>query len=307
MSYLFTMKNEVQLNHFFGISSLQKAVEMHSQLNHPYLIIKDLGLPQRTVMNWDNTGLVGIKRDSREEWRRFSLMDYVWLHVIQEMRNMGVPLPLVSRAKETLLGPISIKWVFDLLKLNPTLLDNIEGEEAKSELQHFLEFEESENIDEGLSVSTLMLLTVECLVKKNPISILVFLDGVTVPWYEDRPEYYEDDFWYKKTQESYVSIPLAKILKSFLTEPKSLFVLNKMDVMTPNERQLMEIIHEGKYEAVTIHFKDKKMKSLELIKDQDVTKRIVDVIRDNSYQDITIKTHAGRVTKVQNKIKVHFN
>ena len=115
------MKDHIQLDHFFGISSLQKAVEMHAHINQPFLIIKDLGLTQRTVMNWDNSGLVGIKRDSKEEWRRFSLMDYIWLHVIQELRNIGVSLSIVAQVKETLLAPISIHWIIEVFKLHPSI------------------------------------------------------------------------------------------------------------------------------------------------------------------------------------------
>ena len=295
------------LDQFFGISALQKAAELHSYLTEPSFIIKDLGLQQRTVTNWDNSGLVGIKRESKEEWRRFSLMDYIWLHMIQEMRDIGLPIKIITQAKESLLSPISVKWVCEVIKLHPELLDQIEGDEAKQELRTFLEFEEFENMADELSVTILILLVTESLVKRIPISIMVFLDGYTIPWYENNPEYYDEQLHYKKTQETYVVIPLAKILKRLLSEPKAMFVLSKMDVLNTNEKQLLEIIHQGKYEMLTIHFKNKQMKSLELIKDQDVTKRIVDVIADGSYQDITIKTHNGRVTKIQNKVKVLFN
>lgn len=300
-------KSLVQLDQFFGVKSLRKVNELYSQITQPIFTIKDAGLNSRTISHWDNLGLIGIHRQSNVDWRRFSFMDYVWVQIIQELRSIGVPLAMIEKAKETLLSTISLKWIFEAIKLHPEALDKLEGGQDKEALLKLLEPSELEKIDESTNVSTLLLLTVDCITNRIPISIIVFHDGLTIPWYENETNNYSDEVLRKKIYETHTVISLASVIKKFLLEPKSIFVLPQINIIEENEKQLLEIIHSGKYNSVTIHFKNNKMKSLELIKDQDVKRRIVDVIADGSYQDIIVKTHKGLVTKIQNTVKVNFN
>lgn len=85
-----------------------------------------------------------------------------------------------------------------------------------------------------------------------------------------------------------------------------LTAISEQELLTENEQRIIGVVREGKCDSLTIHFKDGQMKSMELVKDHDPKKRIADVITEGSYQDIVVKTHAGRVTKIQNKVKVHF-
>lgn len=46
------------------------------------------------------------------------------------------------------------------------------------------------------------------------------------------------------------------------------------------------------------------MKTVELIKEQNVKRKIVDILQDSNYQDIVIKSHKGVVTRIQNTVKL---
>ena len=48
------------------------------------------------------------------------------------------------------------------------------------------------------------------------------------------------------------------------------------------------------------------MDLLELTKSQDTTRKIVDILQEAQYQDITVKTHKGVITKVENTIKMYL-
>lgn len=71
-----------------------------------------------------------------------------------------------------------------------------------------------------------------------------------------------------------------------------------------NEQQLLEIVRSGEYDEVVIGFRDKKMCSLTLNKVQDTKRKIVDVLRENPFQEITIKSHRGKVTRFLSKLKI---
>ncbi|HSZ71333.1 MAG TPA: MerR family transcriptional regulator [Cytophagaceae bacterium] len=296
------MDQEFKLDHFWGAESLQKTSELYSFLTESVFTIKDLGINKRVVMHWDNSGLVVIKRESKENWRRFNFIDYVWLHIIHDLREIGFPIPLILKAKEDLLTPISLQWLIDFLKLRPELIDPLSKDDSLNDLKSIIKSEETEN--ENIYINTLILLIVETISKRKPVSIIIFHDGVAIPFLGNSLENYTDEINYKMTYETYIVISVSNIIKRFLLDPNSTFAISKLNILEENEKHLLEIVNSGKYVSVTIHFKNQKMKSLELVKDQDIKRKIVDVISDGSYQDIVIKTHKGMVTKIQNTIKV---
>lgn len=64
---------------------------------------------------------------------------------------------------------------------------------------------------------------------------------------------------------------------------------------------------DGLCESVTIHFKNRKMKTLEMVKVQDVKKRITDIVNESRYQDIMVKTSGGKVAVIKNVIKIRLD
>lgn len=64
---------------------------------------------------------------------------------------------------------------------------------------------------------------------------------------------------------------------------------------------------DGLCESVTIHFKNRKMKTLEMVKVQNVKRRITDILSESKYQDVMVKTSGGKVAVVKNIIKIRLD
>ncbi len=56
----------------------------------------------RVVNHWEAEGIVEDPRESGQGWRRYSLMDLVWLGSILELRGFGVPTATLGKAKSNL-------------------------------------------------------------------------------------------------------------------------------------------------------------------------------------------------------------
>ncbi len=95
----------------------------------------------RQLNSWEEQGLLTGEREGRE-WRRFSIMDALWLKIIQEVREFGLSLEKIKTAKESL---------------------SFMAKECKVSMP-FLEF-----------------YTAFAIGNKMPVLLLVFKDGVTVP------------------------------------------------------------------------------------------------------------------------------
>ncbi len=74
-----------------------------------------------------------------------------------------------------------------------------------------------------------------------------------------------------------------------------------------DEMKLLTMIRSGKYDSIEINFKEKKMKTVYLSKTQDASKKLNELLSQGDFQDITLKTHKGKVTSIKNTIKINFD
>jgi DNA-binding transcriptional MerR regulator len=72
------------------------------KLNDKTATIRETELSYRVVNNWESVGLIDNKRPSGKGWRKFSLMDAVWMKIIGELRKFGVSLDKIKQTKESL-------------------------------------------------------------------------------------------------------------------------------------------------------------------------------------------------------------
>jgi len=76
---------------------------------------------------------------------------------------------------------------------------------------------------------------------------------------------------------------------------------------TEREQSLLEAIRSGQYDQIVIDFRDKKMSALSLIKQHDTNRKIVDVLKESDFQEITVKSHQGKIVRLLNTVKVKFS
>lgn len=110
-------------------------------LNNKDRNIKLQSVSHRQLNSWDSEGLLTVKRDGRE-WRKFSVMDAVWVKIVKELREFGMSRELVGRVKAS------------------------------------LEYEQERY---GVPMPMLEFYTAFAISSKLPVLLLVFKDGAAVP------------------------------------------------------------------------------------------------------------------------------
>ena len=90
---------------FFGLGEYlasENGKRVAAVLHEPRYTLKETDLTYRVVNHWDSEGLIDSTRAEEKGWRRFSLLDVVWLHVLMELRLFGLSLEKLLRAKHSL-------------------------------------------------------------------------------------------------------------------------------------------------------------------------------------------------------------
>ena len=80
----------------------QKFEEMYQLLAHPRYRISDLNETYRTINYWDEQGLLLGKREVADTWRKFSMLDFIWIRVLQDLKEFGVESEKISILKKSL-------------------------------------------------------------------------------------------------------------------------------------------------------------------------------------------------------------
>lgn len=288
---------------YFGATNLLKAVELSQYINQDSLFdVKDTGVSYRTINHWDKQDLLVSRRTDESKWRKFSFDEFIWLKILEQFRGIGISIPLLQKVKAEIFEEIEVEDIYADFRDNPRYVDELPEGIRKDQLKAYLKSGQLSEVYP--SIPCLHFFICETVLDKVPISLVVFPDGYWLPWYADRPEIYQDKDRNRIACHTHVTVSITEIIKEFFSSDQSVFILPKLHLLSATETKLLEIIHSGEYESITIHFKDRNVKSLEMVKAQHVKRKIVDILSEGGYQEIMIKSHQGMVTTIKNTVKL---
>jgi hypothetical protein len=148
-SVLRSEKRGIERGEVFGREYLEYITtdagqSLSQSLNEKRWTASETNISSRVLNHWEELGLIGSTRLEGRGWRKFSVMDLVWIRTANELRLFGYPLEMLREAREYLSGQ---GW----------------GPDTDS-IVTFLEF-----------------YIVRALVRKPPTFLLVFSDGQAEP------------------------------------------------------------------------------------------------------------------------------
>jgi DNA-binding transcriptional MerR regulator len=300
------MSSKISIDPYWGApSSVENFMKLADFLFEERFIVKDLDVSYVNITYWDKQGILNSSRTEKGKWRNFNFIDYMWLKTIHELREIGVSTALIKKAMVMLFAPYDFKRDLSFLKNNPEWWQDYLNDFSEEEQEQLKENKsELENSPLNERVSNFFIAIFKAIQLKHIIKLEIFKDGYTII-HPDAVFYSEEDME-RMTHESHVSISLTQLLKTFLVEnnQESIHLLKESQRLQPNEIALLEMIHKGEYDSINIIFKDKKIKEFELSKTQEAKSKMIDILKEGKYQDITIKSHNGMVTQIQNTVKV---
>ena len=71
------------------------------------------------------------------------------------------------------------------------------------------------------------------------------------------------------------------------------------DSLTDQEIALLSLLRSEVYEAIQIKVRDNGDLALDLLQVHDSKSKLTDLLRENPFQTLTVKTHQGRVTHIE--------
>lgn len=111
-----------------------------NEFNEKRFTNKSIGKASYRIVNhWTKLGLINDNRENNQQWRKFSLLDLIWLNIIKQLRIFGFPNEKILKTKKCLF-PSQVK---------------------NNKLLSFFEY-----------------YVAEAFFKKTPVDLLIFSDGL---------------------------------------------------------------------------------------------------------------------------------
>jgi hypothetical protein len=283
-------------------------ITLQEKIKERKFTVKEIGVDYRWIDHWHSKGLLIWNYEERK-WRKFNLIEFVWLKMIIKMRQFNIGLDTVKSVKDMLDNNLTVD---DFMKINGNSIMDIIPKIAPSDLESatkdFLkENEVLENI-KNFKMNLLELYIMDILTLYSYCSILINPNGKIIPIKYSYLEMYSDKMEFKDfITKSYVSISITETLRDFIIE-KDIDLNNtkRLALLTDEESLVLNTIRQDDLKSVIIKFDyDKKMDLLEEIREKKIDKdsRLFEIIMTKGYQDITIKTQNGEIVYCENKTK----
>ena len=213
----------------------------------------------RQLNSWDKEGLLSVRREGRK-WRRFSIMDAVWIKLISELRDFGFSRKQLKVTKESL---------------------------------------ESESEKYGVLMPLLEFYVAFAIGDKMPVLVLVFKDGIAIPvgfdQYKIASEFSE--------MENHLQINLNIILQGFFPHADLKPKYKTSVPIDVDEMQLLAFLRIAEYEKVEVRYKNGKMDLLEGLERIKVSKRLHNILKEQSHAEIKLLQKDGKVVRILRSTK----
>jgi len=81
----------------------EESISISNLLNDKIFKPKSGDFSYRIINHWESNDLLSSSRNNGKGWRKYSIMDLVWLYIIQDMRTFGITLDLIKKVKNNLI------------------------------------------------------------------------------------------------------------------------------------------------------------------------------------------------------------
>lgn len=266
--------------------------------------LNDVGVTYRWISHWHKKGLL-IGSYEEGKWRKFDLIEYVWLKMIIQMRKFNLSLETIKRIKQDMIQEISVSEALGHKEVLDIVIKLAKGDK-RDEIKKVLEDQNVMDLFKFQTINLFESLIMDIISFHNSFSILIN-SNMVMPIKHSSLEYlsslsqFNDIF-----RGSYISISISEILRDFMLGKCGINQKNKLALLSDDEEQVLNALREDNIKSVIVKYgMDKEIDLLEIIKVEKVDKRarLMDFIMTNGYQDITIKTQNGEIVYCENKRK----
>ena len=264
----------------------------------------ELGISARNINNWSDNGL--LPSNKKKGWHRFSLTECIWLKIIQNLRELNLPLDTIKNIKDVLFHKIDFENIFEDKEILAQLKNALQEKESET----FIDIINSKELKELINAEQLTFLdniVLDLIFTRSNFRLLFTKDGQVMLHKDNYEDYlYTIPEYRELLKSTHISISLNRVLADITKELIEDEGLKTLQILT-DELEIIDIIREKGIKKIEIYFgKDEKPELLKITKQNILVSetRLKELILVGGYQDIKITTEKGKIVNFENTKKI---
>ncbi len=299
------------------LEDLQKMDLLYPRINESVVPLSLTGVTPRNFYSWKENGLIPYfdsNSDEERKWVKLNVINYLWIKVIQSLRDLGVSYEGINSVKEILftnsMYEITNPDFERLMKENFDL--NEEEIETFRLSQYFFADLFHQALNEGkvseIELTLLNQIITQILLDNSQISLIICKknNSFIVDLYVYKGRF---DFVNKYSSQlrelPHIEVPLNNLLEGFFDEPKSEKYAEIFGLINVKEKKVLDAIRKNDFLELHIKRDSSGELFIETIKDGEITDEKATLIRKilglGDYQEVTLKYRNNKHLYFKNK------
>jgi len=292
---------EPQLSNMLLINESQATLKKLRVAEFP---LSKTGVNHRKLTIWESKGLLP-SHEQFGKWRKFSLVDCVWIRLISKMRSFGIGLDSIKDFKEAFFGLGIWKMTKENEEARNAIMRSQENQVDSPQMQLI---NSPQTIDEleRLKVVLMELLILDILDTRQQISLLIDSSRKCFPFKFEKLEQLVKAEPEMKAMllGSHISLSLSEVIGEIVGSWPIELTCHHFNIISPEEAEVLKAVRQKGLKSVIVKFDaDSEIEFIEEVstKKVDPSQRISHMMFCQGSQEITIKTHQGKVVHCENK------
>lgn len=247
-------------------TDVQEFFQFYEKLQAPMFTLKDAGIVSKLFQDWQKAGFwyhayAPAAPTEKRQWTRLNLEEFIWLKLIQQLRQLGASTEIILKVKEHLLASWNIAEILGEKKYLEKALEGLEKtnlpQEQKDTLSAMVKSGDFVRQLEatGIVVSQLLAILFAAMIKHQHAGIFVFPEGQVTTWLEEMLTI--DANTMELYQRSHIYLSVTQQLVDFLLEPEKDKFITPLQLLSNEERIVLNSMRDKTLKKMEIKVKSK--------------------------------------------------
>jgi len=303
-------------------TSLEQVELMYPKMVESFMPLSITGVSARTYLHWKTEGLIPDSHsnensnEKQREWVRLNLFDFVWIKIIQVMRDFGVSIKTIKETKEFLftdMVSVMISEKDEYLKFlkddSDTSNEDIESFDKEIDLLKTLIGDNPKEYDPFTTVIGSMVTSIFLLNDRGSIIINKNKSEFEVGYFTYKTMNDFKEHIFPLLDRPHIQIPIRKLIEDFFDDPKSEKFIESFELLNLKERKVIKAIRQKDFKEIVIKRNSKNESIIiEIERDGELldqkARDVKRVLGLNDYSEVTIKYRNDKHMYFKNKTRI---
>jgi len=280
------------------LQEMEQIPELYEKLREPIFSLKQAGIAPKLYVDWKKAGLA--PKTEEQVWTKLSFLEYLWLKMAKELRELGLPLARVKTLRGYLMNvqemPAAALTPEMIAKLREELVKTMSAKQADAWIEEYLSGQtQAVQANYGIQFSLLETLIYSALYRKQEAGILIFPSGDLAPWLDEMQGMGpEAQVLLGRT---HVFLSITQHLAAFILDDDKAEYIPRLSLLSEEELQVVRVIRNKSFRQVTITFDEKRQITLRTtsdgVLDERMSKQLIETLALKNYQSVELENRGG--------------